>query len=161
MEEVTEQAMRVDTTKIIMNKAYYLKKSILFDSYEIEELLDFTKQCRVVDYQIGETILEEQSGMNYLYIIAKGKVEVSRTNTDSFLVPVQILREGSIIGIESMTKDAFNENKYIAYSDSVKLVEVQSTTLWNEIIKHPTIMQALIEYQCKQLDKFQSLWIMG
>lgn len=161
VEKVTEQAMRVDTSKIIMNKAYYLKKSILFDSYEIEELLDFTKQCRVVDYQIGETISEEQSGINNLYIIAKGKVEVSRTNADSFLVPVQILREGGIIGIESLTKDAFSENKYIAYSDSVKLVEVQSTTLWKEVIKHPEIMQALIEYQCKQLDKFQSLWTMG
>jgi signal-transduction protein with cAMP-binding, CBS, and nucleotidyltransferase domain len=153
--------MRVDTTKIIMDKAYYLKKSILFDSYEVEELLDFTKQCRVVDYQIGETIMKEQSETNNLYIIAKGKIEVSRTNADSFLVPVQILREGSIFGIESMTKDAFSENKYIAYSDSVKLVEIPSTTLWNEVIKHPPVIQALVEYQCKQLDKFQSLWTMG
>lgn len=161
VDEVAERAMRIDTTKIIMNKAYYLKQSILFDSYEIEELLDFTKQCRVVDYQIGETIVEEQSEINNIYIVAKGKVEVSRTNTDSFLVPVQILREGSIIGIESMKKDAFNENKYIAYSDSVKLVEISSTVLWNEVAKRSAIMQSIIEYQCKQLDKFQSLWIMG
>lgn len=161
VEEVAERAMRVDTTKIIMNKAVYLKKSILFSSYDTEELLEFTKKCRIVDYQMGETVLEEQMAVSNVYIVATGKVEVSRTNADSFLVPVQILREGSIIGIESVTKDAFSENKYIAYSDSIKLVEIPGTVLWNEAITHPSVAQALIEYQCKQLDKFQSLWIMG
>lgn len=160
IEEVAEQAMKVDTSKLIMNKTVYLNKSKLFTSYELEEMLIFTQKCRLVDYQMGEVIMEEQSRADYLYIVAKGRVEVNRTNGDSYLAPVQILKEGNVFGMESLTKDAFTNNQYVAYSDTVKLLEIPYSTLRNEMEHHPTMLLDFIEYQSKELNKFQTLWIM-
>lgn len=161
IDEVAEQAMKIDASKLIMSKTGYLRKSKIFNSYDLEDLMMLTQKCRTSDYQMGEVILDEQIQTDTLYIVASGRVEVSRTNLDSYLVPVQIFKEGSIFGIECITKDAFSENKYVAYSDNVKILEIPKAVLKNEIDVHPSILFDLVDYQCRQINKFQTLWIMG
>ena len=161
IDEVTKQAMKTDVFRIIMNKAQHLKTTKLFTVYEPEKLLNFAQKCRLVDYQMGETILDEQIKTENLYVIAQGRVEVSRTNMESFLTPLQILKEGSVFGIESITKNAFSDNKYMAYTESVKLLEIPAELLKQEFYERPAMMLDFIEYQRQQLNKFQTLWIMG
>lgn len=161
VDEVACQAMQVDTSKLIMRKAAYLRSGRMFTSYGEEELFEVTRKCRVVDYQMGEIISEEQSPADRLYIVAKGRVEVNRTNMEGYLVPVQMLKEGGVFGVACVSGAAFHENQYVAYSETVKLLEIPYTELREEIEMHPSILVDIIEYQQKQLNKFQTLWIMG
>jgi len=138
----------------------YLKQTPLFASYFEDEFLAFAKKCRVVDYRMGETIVEEQGNVNHLYIIGSGTVEVSRTNLDHYATPIQILQTGDLFGVESVLKDTYVSNSYIVYSDIVKVIEIPRDIMMNEFVSHPEVLLELLELQQQQLSRFQALWSM-
>jgi len=160
--EVKLQGQNVvyEAASVLLEKMMYLKQTPLFASYFEDEFLAFAKKCRVVDYRMGETIVEEQGNVNHLYIIGSGTVEVSRTNLDHYATPIQILQTGDLFGVESVLKDTYVSNSYIVYSDIVKVIEIPRDIMMNEFVSHPEVLLELLELQQQQLSRFQALWSM-
>lgn len=143
----------------IVKKVRYLKKTSVFSSLLLEELMQLANQCKVLDFFSEDGVIDVQTNVNSLYLIAEGKVVESGMDRNNVVKTLQILKEGDVFGIECIRKNTSSENSYVVYSDIAKIVEIPVKVLWEEIMKRPQIMQEFLEIQSKKVHKYQTLWM--
>lgn len=128
-----------------------LFKSVdLFHKLNQEELQQLVQVSSRVIYEIGETILIEDTPGEYLFIIEKGKVRVLITTPEGEEITLTFLREGDFFGEMAL----FTEKERCA-----TVLAVKKTTLlklhrrdFMEILKdHFSITQAVLSSLCERL----------
>ena len=158
--EMKKQSVIFDAEAVIREKISFMEEFPMFGGYAEKELQELAKKCRVIDYRIGDMIIAGQMPTESLYLIMEGMMEVSRLDSENYLRPLQILKKDAVFGIESLLKNNLCENSYIAYSDTVKLLEIPGTVLAEECRSRYEVIQELLEIQSRHLSKFQTLWTM-
>lgn len=159
-EIVQDKKTTNDKMKLTAQKALYMKKSKIFGSFMIEELLKLAEKSKLIYLQMGDEVVKEEKSVKYLYIVGDGKIEVSKTDMEGYVKNLQILKAGDIFGIESVLKAAISQNTYAAYGELVKLIAIPVEEMKQIVRLHPEIMQELLEIQFEQTSKFQRLWLL-
>lgn len=93
-----------------------IKKQILFSDLNDAELALISKKMTVEDYPKGKFIFREGEPASCIYLVHKGKVEVSKTTTDGWKQRLAVLGENHFFGELSVV-----EHKKMHGADTVAL----------------------------------------
>jgi CRP-like cAMP-binding protein len=97
--------------KSLIEKAFFLKKTRLFNELDLEILLSIAEKLHEDDYDSGEKIFSTGQVANRIYLIFQGTVQI----LDERMKPMAEIGAGDYFGDESL----FNEQPR-AYSTSCK-----------------------------------------
>ncbi|MEN3046766.1 MAG: cyclic nucleotide-binding domain-containing protein [Candidatus Hydrothermales bacterium] len=114
-----------------------LKNVLLFKGLKEDQLSKILENLEPRNYEKGETIFEEGSPGDTLYIIEKGKVEVRLKRGDLVLVLAE-LENGSFFGELSLISDVPRSATCIAVKES-SLYVLKREDFWKIVERDPKI----------------------
>lgn len=82
----------------MIEKLFVLKNSSLFRNLPEENLRYISREAVVAFHKKREIIYLPASDRNYIYLLAKGKVKISRLSEDGREIIIEIVNPGSIFG---------------------------------------------------------------
>ena len=82
----------------LVEHAFLLKSTLLFQALELDQLLSLCEKMEFIEYRAQEKIFEIGQEASYLYLIVKGKIELSQPH----LSQKTTLKEGDFFGDEQL-----------------------------------------------------------
>lgn len=133
----------------------------LFKEYSKKDLERVSEKFEIKQAYSQQDIISKKQECDKLYIIVKGKFEVSGTDFEGIIRPLCFIKEKDIFGIESLCVDKVSKVSYTAYSEQCVYMSVSKEDIMEEIKNHTNMVNELLEAQSKMLDRFQKLWMMS
>lgn len=140
--------------------ALYLKKTGVFESISVEEIMKLAEYCKLRTYLQSDTIVSEKSMISNIYILGDGKLEESRMDMDGMVKSLRIAKPGSVLGIESLFQGGEAQTTYTVAGPQAKVVEMDKNVLIEVLRRKPEGWITLLEKESDQKNRMQRLWIM-
>jgi CRP/FNR family cyclic AMP-dependent transcriptional regulator len=132
--------------KSLIEKAFFLKKSRLFNELDLEILLAIAEKLHEDDYDANEKVFTPGQVANRIYFIVKGTVQVF----DERMKPLTELQVGDHFGDESLFNEQPRSYAVSAKSDALFLTLSRSHLL-SVISECPSVAVALLQAYSQQL----------
>jgi CRP-like cAMP-binding protein len=132
--------------KSLIEKAFFLKKSRLFNELELELLLAIAEKLHEDDYDAKEKIFSLAQVANRIYFIIQGKVEIF-DDQSKFLCE---LTNGNYFGDESLFNEKPRTYSAICKTDTL-LLSLSRSHLLSIISECPSVAVALLQSYSQQL----------
>lgn len=125
----------------LIDKAFILKKSTLFESLDLELLLTIADKVEMLNLKKGSKVFQVGNEGNQLYLIVNGSISIHlpRRNRDPL-----ILNEGEFFGDESIFNERTRGYEAIAEKDST-LLAIQRSHVLSMISECPAIAVTLLQ----------------
>jgi CRP-like cAMP-binding protein len=120
----------------LVDKAFFLKKTPLFGSLDLDLLLAIADKMNVVQFKEGETIFEDREEGFRMYFIVKGEVGVSKSQTP--------LMEKEFFGEEALFNEKPRAYKAIARKETT-LMALSKTHLLTIISECPSVALGFLQ----------------
>lgn len=140
--------------------ALYLKESGLFESLNVDEIMNLAEYCELRAYLSNDAVMSEKDRISNLYIVGDGKLEESRTAADGMVKSLRIIKKGSVFGIESLYAAGEAATTYTVVTSQAKIVEINVSVLKEVFRRKPEGWIALMERETNQKLRLQRLWMM-
>jgi CRP-like cAMP-binding protein len=144
-----------------MLKPDVLKKQVLFENLDEEELKKIGNIIKKLTFKNGEYIFKEHEDTKGIYLISSGKVEISKITPDGWKQTLAVLKSGHFFGELSIIEKRLHEASAVALVDTeVLLVEKEDFEKMesDDLLLASRIMKKLIFVLSKNLrmmnDKF-------
>lgn len=138
-----------------------LKKCGWFDSYGETELARLAQRCQIKRLFFEQNFIDANTRTDSVYLLVHGKVEVVGRDFDNVLHTLQIIKEMSMFGFESITDKKTSPVDYQVMTDDALAIAFDSDLFIEEATKHGNLFIKAIEAQNSNVHKFQKLWIMS
>ncbi len=132
--------------KSLIEKAFFLKKSRLFNELELELLLAIAEKLHEDDYDANEKIFSISQVANRIYLIVQGKVEIFDEQS-KFLCE---LTNGHYFGDESLFNEKPRAYSAICKTDTL-LLSLSRSHLLSIISECPSVAVSLLQSYSLQL----------
>ena len=139
----------------IPDKILYLKRSGIFEDLSIGELAAVASVAEVVDYPLGEIIIQEGESNDNLYLIVEGEVSVVRNpqgKEGSKQVEVELLGIGDPVGEMTFSEDNVCSTTFRTRS-KCRLLAVHKGDFTDIVKEYPQIGLNICKEFCKRLRK--------
>lgn len=147
--------------KIMLAKtALYMKKSGIFETLTVEELIRVANYCKLRTYLPGDEVITQGGGATAFYIVGEGRLEESMTASDGLVKSLRIIGDGSTMGVECMLGGKRYPSTYTVVSGEAKVIQIDKNVLSQILAKRPAGMTALLKEENAQKHKLQRLWTM-
>ncbi|TVQ95642.1 MAG: Crp/Fnr family transcriptional regulator [Desulfovibrionales bacterium] len=103
-------------------KLWYIKSSAIFSALKPEEQLAIGAVAKMTPFHRGEIIYLPDDLSNYVYLIKKGRVKLSRVNDDGREVTLDILGRREIFGELAMAEEATRSHMATALEDGLMCI---------------------------------------
>ncbi len=134
-------------TLTLIDKAFLLKRTPLFNALDLDLLLTIADKLGVVNFDAGDFVFLAKEEANRMYFIIKGQIEIS----DKHSQPLCLLEQGDFFGEESL----FN-NKVRAYEAfcpiETKLLTLSRTNLYTIISECPPVAVGFLQVYTSALN---------
>jgi len=128
----------------------------IFQSLEHSEMLEIVKLSNSRKYQKGEFIFQSGDPEDYLYIVHKGKVKVSRLTDTGNEQLIRILASGDFMGEFSL----FSESEHDSYAEALKETEmcvIRRSDFQGILLKYPSISLKVLQELGTRLKRAEKL----
>jgi hypothetical protein len=144
---------RIDTMLLTLEKAIFLKSVPLFQHLDDEYLAAVADVASDKEYAANAVIHNEQQAADYLYVIARGRVEVLYS-AGSSQRQVAVLRERESFGEMSILDDEPRPRQAMVRAlDPTLVLKIDRTTFRELIYEHPEISLAIIKMLSRRLQQ--------
>jgi len=132
--------------KSLIEKAFFLKKSRLFNELDLEILLAIAEKLHEDDYDAGEKVFTSGQVANRIYLIVEGTVQI----LDEQMKPLTELNAGDYFGDESIFNEQARGYAAVCKTDTLFLTLSRSHLL-STISECPSVAVALLQSYSQQL----------
>lgn len=119
-----------------------LKKQILLSDLTDSEIEIFSKMVVEKSYPKGKNIFKEGDPTKGIYLISKGKIEISKTTPDGWKQTLAVLKDGHFFGELSIIEDKKNHG-----ADAVALENTELFLIKKEDFKELEQKEPLLMYK--------------
>jgi CRP/FNR family transcriptional regulator len=119
-----------------------IKKVRLFNGLEDGDLKEIEPYIRKTFYQKRETIFNEADPPDYLYIVTKGKVKITKTSQDGKEIILEIISPNNIFGGVAVIKGFPYPANAVAMEDS-EVLRIYRNDLLRLMDRFPTMMYCI------------------
>jgi len=134
----------------LVNNSTFLANVPIFSDLDDETLAKIVKPGVIQSFKKNSIILSEEDTGSALFVIAEGKVKISRSSNDDKEVILAILNESDFFGEMSLLDGMVRSATVTAIEDS-KLFIVQRTEFLDLLKKYPDVSIALLTELTKRL----------
>lgn len=127
-----------------------LKMIELFSSLTDKELRSISSKLVLKRFRKNETILLEKDTTNFMYIVIKGKVKVSKTSEDGKEILLAVHRAGEFFGEMSFIDGKTSPATVIAAEDC-HINIISKKEFYSSIYSHEKILNNLLQILCSRL----------
>lgn len=127
-------------TLTLIEKAFMLKKTILFKEFDLDLLLTIANHMEAINFDQGQRIFNVGQQASNMFLIAKGTIMIKDQN-DNMLTT---LHHKNFFGDEAMFNEQPRKYTALAHTD-VTLLSLSRTNLLNTISECPTLAIALLQ----------------
>lgn len=124
----------------LVDKAFFLKKTILFGALDLGLLLAIADKLNLVSFDAGNTIFASGEDAIRMYFIVKGTVEI--LNGQRY--PLATLKEEDFFGDEGIFNEKARTYEAVSKSDTILLI-LSKTNLLNIISECPSVAIGFIQ----------------
>ncbi len=124
----------------LIDKAFHLKKTVLFGSLDLDLLLPIADKLGIADFDIDDVIFNINEQANRMYLLVKGTIEIQDPD-GNFLAS---LREGEFFGEEAIFNEKPRGYKAICKSDA-QLLSLSRTHILTIISECPAVAIAFLQ----------------
>lgn len=128
----------------------FLKKVPIFSELEEETLTKVADSGVLKSYPKDRVILSEEDAGSALFVIAKGKVKVSRMSSDSKEVILSILNESDFFG-EMALLDGMNRSATVTAMEESRIFIIQRVEFLQLLQDFPDVSIALLQELTRRL----------
>lgn len=128
----------------------FLANVPIFSELDEETLQKIAKSGVIQTYKKNTIILSEEDDGSALFVIAQGKVKISRSSNDDKEVILALLNESDFFG-EMALLDGMARSATVTAVEDTKLFLIQRTEFLDLLNKHPEISVALLTELTKRL----------
>ena len=124
----------------------------MFNSLTYDEKKEIAYISKSMNYSRGESIYNQGSRSNDLYIVHKGKVKISRVNKDGKEQVIRTLEPGTFMGELSL----FSENMHsdsATVTENTEICQLNGDAFKKLLSEIPSISLKLLEAMSKRLDE--------
>jgi len=132
--------------KSLIEKAFFLKKSRLFNELELELLLAIAEKLHEDDYDADEKVFCSGQLANRFYLIVKGTVQIMDDKSKC----IYELTNGNYFGDEALFNEQSRAYSAICKTDAL-LLTLSRSHLLSIISECPSIAAALLQSYAQQL----------
>ena len=123
--------------------------SPLFKDFTVDEMVAVIQGLQLLSFEAGDVILNEGEPGHSLYMLASGKVKISRRNASGRSTPVGELAEGAFFG-EGSVLTGKPRNATVVAASRCELLELDRATLDSITHTHPRVWDILREFGQKR-----------
>jgi CRP-like cAMP-binding protein len=134
----------------LLNNIEFLSNVPIFSDLDEETLQKIAKSGVIQNYKKNSVILSEEETGSALFVIAEGKVKISRSSGDDKEVILAILNESDFFGEMSLL-DGMSRSATVTSIDDSKLFIIQRTEFLELLRKYPDVSVALLTELTKRL----------
>lgn len=134
----------------MLDSTNFLANVPIFSDLDQETLEKISKSGIIQSYKKNSVILSEEDSGSALFVIAEGKVKVSRSSNDEKEVILAILNESDFFGEMSLLDGMARSATVTAIEDS-KLFIIQRSEFLELLKKYPDVSIALLTELTKRL----------
>ncbi len=134
----------------MLNNIEFLANVPIFSDLNEETLQKIAKSGVIQTYKKNTIILSEAETGSALFVIAEGKVKISRSSNDDKEVILAILNESDFFGEMSLL-DGMSRSATVTAVDDSKLFIIQRTEFLDLLKKYPDVSVALLTELTKRL----------
>ncbi|MCX7793907.1 MAG: cyclic nucleotide-binding domain-containing protein [Thermodesulfovibrionales bacterium] len=116
-----------------------LKKQTLLNELNDSEIEKLSKIVSQEFYPKGKTIFKEGDPTKGIYMIHKGKVEISKTTPDGWKQALAVLKEGNFFGELSLIEDKKNHGAHAVALENTELFLIKKED-FKELEKSDTLL---------------------
>lgn len=128
----------------------------IFNGLTLEEKLEVSSIAIHKNYKRGEFVYQAGDKEDFLYIVHKGKIKVSRISEDGKEQIIRIVGAGEFIGELSL----FSNSRLTDYAEALEessICLLDSRIVKEYIRKHPTVGLKIMEELSKRLEVMEEL----
>lgn len=103
-------------------KLWYIKSAAIFSALRPDEQQAIGNMARMIPFHRGEVIYLPDDLSNYVYLIKKGRVKLSRVNSDGREVTLDILGVRDVFGELAMTEETIRSHMATALEDGMMCI---------------------------------------
>lgn len=134
----------------MVNNTEFLANVPIFSDLDTETLQKIVKSGLIQSHKKNSVILSEEDTGSALFVIAEGKVKISRSSGDDKEVILAILNESDFFGEMSLL-DGMSRSATVTAVDDTKLFIIQRTEFLDLLKKYPDVSVALLTELTKRL----------
>jgi len=134
----------------LVNNTEFLANVPIFSDLDTETLQKIVKSGLIQSHKKNSVILSEEDTGSALFVIAEGKVKISRSSGDDKEVILAILNESDFFGEMSLL-DGMSRSATVTAVDDTKLFIIQRTEFLDLLKKYPDVSVALLTELTKRL----------
>lgn len=138
--------------------ALCLKNSGIFDSITLEEIIKLAEYCSLRTYLSGDTVINENTRPDKIYIVDEGKLEESMIAADGMVKSIRIAKQGAVFGQESLFIGGETKTTYTVVSSKARIVEIDKDIFIEVLRRKPEGWIALLQKENDQKCRLQRLW---
>jgi hypothetical protein len=137
----------------------YLKELPLFSSLDDKDIASLARQAVQRNYEENSDILWEGEPNDYLYIIGRGNVEVSRHSRSGWLGTVMIAGKGELLGADQLFAESKSSITAEALLDDVHVYAFRSDDVRRMLGQSPGLSSAFIRVLAERVNRLSSLFV--
>jgi CRP-like cAMP-binding protein len=134
----------------LVNNTEFLANVPIFSDLEDETLQKIVKSGVIQTYKKNSVILSEEDTGSALFVIAEGKVKISRSSGDEKEVILALLNESDFFGEMSLL-DGMSRSATVTAVEDAKLFIIQRVEFLDLLKKYPDVSIALLTELTKRL----------
>lgn len=134
----------------MVNNTEFLANVPIFSDLEDETLQKIVKSGVIQTYKKNSVILSEEDTGSALFVIAEGKVKISRSSGDEKEVILALLNESDFFGEMSLL-DGMSRSATVTAVEDAKLFIIQRVEFLDLLKKYPDVSIALLTELTKRL----------
>jgi len=134
----------------LVNNTEFLANVPIFSDLDEETLQKIAKSGVIQTYKKNNVILSEEDTGSALFVIAEGKVKISRSSGDDKEVILALLNESDFFGEMSLL-DGMSRSATVTAVEDSKLFIVQRAEFLDLLKKYPDVSVALLTELTKRL----------
>ncbi len=122
-----------------------LKKQILLSDLTDSEIEKLSKKVIQESYPKGKNIFKEGDPTKGIYLIRKGKVEISKITPDSWKQTLAVLKDGHFFGELSLIEDKKNHGADAVALENTELLLIKKEDFKEFEQKEPLLMYKIMK----------------
>lgn len=134
----------------LLNHTEFLANVPIFSDLDEDTLQKIAKSGVIQTYKKSSVILSEEGTGSALFVIAEGKVKISRSSNDDKEVILAILNESDFFGEMSLL-DGMSRSATVTAVEDSKLFIIQRAEFLELLSKYPEVSVALLTELTKRL----------
>jgi CRP-like cAMP-binding protein len=136
-----------------MTDAAALKRQKLFVDLDDAELAVVAQKVQVEQYPMGSAIFREGEPTRGLYLIRKGKIEVSKTTADGWKQTLAVLAELHFFGELSVIEDRRTHSTNTTALETAELFRITTEDFKDLEGSHPTMMYKIMKAMARMASR--------